>query len=134
MATSKAKTLEYSPDLVEKYVKIRDAVDGAKKAFDAETKRMKDALTKIEGILQKKLNEDGSESVVTPHGTFFTKNRSSVSVKDRDEFYKWAVATDNLGAVDMKANAKTIRELLADGTEVPGVKYSESKIINVRRK
>jgi hypothetical protein len=134
MTTSKAKTLEYSPGLVQKYVLIRDALDSAKKAFDTETKRMKEAMVKIEGILQKKLNEDGSESVVTEFGTFFTKNRSSVSVKDRDEFYQWAVGTDNLGAVDMKANAKTVRELLADGVEVPGVKYSEAKIVNVRRK
>lgn len=134
MATTKANTLEYSSELVQKYVAIRDALDASKKAFDVETKRMKDALVKIEGIFQKKLNDDGAESVVTAHGTFFTKTRSSVSVKDRDEFYNWAVGTDNLGAVDMKANAKSVRELLEEGTEVPGVKYTESKIVNVRRK
>lgn len=121
-------------DIIVKYIAIRDAKDAAKKAFDAETERMKLALVKLEGMLLEKLDESGAESFKTEHGTAFTKRRSSVSVKDRDEFYKWAVATGNLGAIDMKANAKSVRELLQEGTEVPGINYSESIQVGVRRK
>ena len=120
--------------LVEAYVKIRDSKDKAKKAFDEQTKRMTDALVKLDGLLLVKLQETGAESIKTESGTVFTKARSNVSVKDRDEFYGWAVKTNNLGAIDMKANAKAVRELLQEGTEVPGVKYSESTQVLVRRK
>lgn len=121
-------------DIIVKYIAIRDAKGAAKAAFDKETERMNLALAKLEGMIQQKLEEAGAESFKTEHGTAFTKRRSSVSVKDRDEFYGWAVATGNLGAIDMKANAKAVRELLHDGTEVPGVNYSESIQVGVRRK
>lgn len=134
MATQKSTQLEYSPQLVEKYVKIRDALAAAKEAFDAETARMKAALGKIEAVFEKQLLDSGAESIKTEHGTFYTKTRSSASLSDREAFYKFAVDTDNLYAVDMKANAKAVRELLEQGIEVPGVNYSESKVVNVRRK
>ena len=120
-------------EMVDKYVKIRDAKQAAKRAFDEETQRMTAALEKLDGLILQKLKESGATSVKTPHGTAYTKKRSSVSVKDRDAFYGWAVKTDNLGAIDMKANAKAIRELLGEGTEVPGVNYGEEIQVGVRR-
>lgn len=126
----KAMTIDQMADM---YIKIRDAKDAASAAFKKETERMTAAMTKLEGFLLEKLNETGASSIKTEAGTVFTKTRSSVSVKDRDEFYNWAVATGNLGAIDMKANAKAVRELLGEGTQVPGVKYGESIQVGVRR-
>jgi hypothetical protein len=116
---------------IDNYVKIRDAKDGAKKAFDLETDRMKAALVKLEGIILAALN--GAESVKTAHGTAFTKKRATCSVKDRDAFYEFALTTDNLGAIDMKANSKAVRELLEAGTIVPGVNFTETLVVGVRR-
>lgn len=126
--------IQYDPALVDKYVKIRDALGEAKKAFDKETERMKKALEVIEGVFQKKMEEDGLEQIANEYGTVYAKVRSSCTVKDRGEFYDFAVSTNNLGLIDMKANAKAVRELLQDGVEVPGVKFTEIKQINVRRK
>lgn len=124
-----------TPQLVECYVKIRDAKAAAKKAFEKETKRMTDAMTKLDGLLTKALADAGGvESIVTEFGTVYTKTRSSCSVKDREAFYNFAVASGNLGAIDMKANAPAVRELLDAGTKVPGVKFSESSYIGIRRK
>ena len=120
--------------MIENYVKIRDAKAEAKKAFDKETERMTQAMVKLEGMFTKQLDDLGVESFRSEHGTVFKKLRSSVSIADRDEFYQWAVSNDELGAIDMKANAKAVRELLQKGTQVPGVKYSESYQIGVRRK
>ena len=120
------------PELIQKYVLIRDAKDAAKKLFDGETKRITDALVKLDGMILEALGD--AESVKTEFGTAYTKKRSSASVKDRDEFFNWAVATGNLEAIDMKANAKIVRELLDEGVVVPGVKYSASTQVGVRRK
>lgn len=119
--------------MIENYVKIRDAKAEAKKAFDKETERMTKAMEKLEGLFMNQLESLGMESFRGEHGTVFKKLRSSVSIADRDEFYQWAVENDELGAIDMKANAKAVRELLQKGTQVPGVKYSESYQIGVRR-
>lgn len=120
--------------MIDNYVKIRDAKAEAKKAFDKETERMTQAMVKLEGMFSKQLEDLGVESFRSEHGTVFKKLRSSVSIADRDEFYQWAVDNGELGAIDMKANAKAVRELLQKGTQVPGVKYSESYQIGVRRK
>lgn len=117
--------------MVDNYVKIRDAKDGAKKAFTIETERMTAALVKLDGLILAKL--EGAESIKTQFGTAYTKSRTSCSVKDREAFYKFALDTDNLGAIDMKANAKAVRELMQDGVDVPGVKYSEALVVGVRR-
>ena len=122
------------PEMIDKYIQIRDAKDEAKKTFTAATKRMTDALVTLDGLILKALDDEGLESAPTDFGTAYKKNRNSCSVKDRDEFYAFAVATDNLEAIDMKANPKVVRELMDAGTVVPGVKYSESIFIGVRRK
>ena len=121
------------PELIEKYVKIRDAKDAAKKAFTGSTQRMTDALVKLDGLILKALDDQGLESAPTDAGTAYKKARTSCSVKDRDAFYTFAVSTGNLEAIDMKANAKVVRELMNGGVDVPGVKYSESTFIGVRR-
>jgi len=117
--------------MVDNYVKIRDAKDKAKKAFTIETERMTAALVKLDGLILEKL--EGAESIKTQFGTAYTKSRTSCSVKDREAFYKFALDTDNLGAIDMKANAKAVRELMQDGVVVPGVNYSEALVVGVRR-
>ena len=121
------------PDMVDNYIKIRDAKTAAKKAFDGETSRMTAALVKLEGLILGKLNNEGAESIKTEHGTAYTKSRTSATVKDRDEFYKFAVVSGNLEAIDMKANAKVVRELMQRGIEVPGVKYTETTLVGIRR-
>ena len=51
----------------------------------------------------------------------------------REAFEEWADKTGNRGAIDIRANKKAIRELLDEGVNVPGVKYSERVTIGVRR-
>ncbi|MFV0410797.1 MAG: hypothetical protein ACK5LJ_14225 [Paracoccus sp. (in: a-proteobacteria)] len=119
-------------ELVDKYVRIRNVKRSAADAYKKEVSRIDSALEKLEGLIQVALDAAGAESVRTNHGTAYKKTASRVSVKDRDVFYSWAVDTNNLGAIDMKANAKNVRELLHENIEVPGVNYSEIITIGVR--
>jgi hypothetical protein len=121
-------------EMIHKYVAIRDAKKRAQDAFKLETERMNQALAKLEALMLEHLDAEGAESVKTEFGTVFKKTRSSCSVKDRDAFYQFAVDTGNLGAIDMKANAKAVRELLEKGVEVPGVNFNQSIEVGVRRK
>ena len=124
-----------TPDqLIAYYVSIRDAKEKANEAFKKETERMNEALAKLEGILQEKLDELGLESFNSAAGTAYSKVRNSATVKDRDTFYQWCVDNDELGAIDIKANAKAVRELLDNGVDVPGVKFTSMRTIGVRRK
>ena len=111
---------------------LQDIAYLAGRADSVEKRRALDLLMESTATyIETKL--EGAESIKTAFGTAYTKSRTSCSVKDREAFYKFALETDNLGAIDMKANAKAVRELNEAGTVVPGVNYSETLVVGVRR-
>lgn len=119
---------------VQAYVKLRDYKTAAKKQFDKSMERVNQGMEKLESEILETFHEQGIKNVKTESGTAYLSSRSNVSVKDRDAFEKWADETGNRGAMDIKANAKAIRELLNEGVEeVPGVNYSETVKLNFRR-
>jgi hypothetical protein len=115
------------------YVSLRDYKESAKKEFDKGMKRVNEAMQKLEAEFLAHLNDTDTNSTNGDAGTVYKIPRSSCSVKDRDEFFKFAVKTRNLDAIDIRANKKVIRELMNQGVEVPGVKFSQSTQIGIRR-
>lgn len=118
---------------VGQYVKLRDYLDQAKKEFDESMSRVKEAMKKLEGEFAQELEAQELQSVNTPMGTFYKIRRTSCTVKDREEFFKFAVKNRRLDALDIRANKKTVEEILNDGVEVPGVKFTVSTQIGIRR-
>lgn len=118
---------------IEQYVKLRDYKDEAKKEFNKGMDRVSLAMQKLESEFSAHLLESGSNSANTDAGTIYKIERTSCSVKDRDEFFKFAVKNRKLEAIDVRANKKIIKELLDDGIEVPGVKFTASTQIGIRR-
>lgn len=118
---------------VEQFIKLRDHKTAAKKAFDQSMERINMAITKLEGEILAGLQEIGAKNVKTEAGTAYINTMSSATVKDREAFEAWAQSTGNTGAMDIRANKKAIRELLDEGVEVPGVNFSETITIGVRR-
>lgn len=118
---------------VEQFIKLRDHKAKAKKAFDESMERINMAVTKLEGEILAGLQEIGAQNVKTEFGTAYINTQSSASVQDREVFEKWAQATGNTAVMDIRANKKAIRELLDEGVDVPGVNYSETITIGVRR-
>ena len=118
---------------VEQFIKLRDHKTTAKKEFDKSMERINQAIDKLEGEILGSLQEQGLKNIKTDAGTAYQNTMSSASVNDREAFEEWAEKTGNRGAMDIRANKKAIRELLDEGVNVPGVKYSERVTIGVRR-
>lgn len=118
---------------ISQYVQLRDYKDAAKKEFDKSMDKVKQAMTKLESEFLEHLNDSGTNSANGDAGVVYKIQRSSCSVKDRDEFFKFAVKSRHLDALDIRANKKIIKELMDDGVEVPGVKFSQSVQIGIRR-
>ena len=118
---------------VEQFIKLRDHKTKAKKAFDDSMSRINEAIDKLEGEILAKLQEEGLQNAKSPVGTAYINKMASCTVNDRDAFEEWAEVTGNRGAMDIRANKKVIRELLAEGEEVPGVSFNERVTIGVRR-
>lgn len=118
---------------ISQYVQLRDYKEEAKREFDKSMARVTEAMTKLEGLFAKHLNDTGSNSANTDAGTIYKIERTSCSVQDRDDFFKFAVKNRKLEALDIRANKKVIQELMADGIEVPGIKFTASTQIGIRR-
>lgn len=118
---------------IAQYVKLRDYKDAAKKEFTKGMDRVTEAMTKLEGEFLTHLNDSGTNSVNSDSGTAYKIPRSSCTVKDRDEFFRFAVKERNFDVLDIRANKKVVKELMDEGTEVPGVKFTQSVQIGIRR-
>lgn len=118
---------------VQAYVRIRDKKDEMKEEFKKALAPLNEALLKLDNEFLEELNDTGAEALNTKEGTVYKIIRASASVKDRDEFLKYVFDQENLELLDVKANKTVVRELAKEGVVVPGVKYSESIQIGVRR-
>lgn len=118
---------------IKQYVQLRDYLDQAKKEFEKTTERVKKALAKLDAEFLEHFNASGAKNVTCDTGTVYKIPRYSVSVKDRDAFLRFLVVERKLEALDVRANKKIVKELLEEGIEVPGISYSESIQIGIRR-
>lgn len=118
---------------VEQYIKLRDHKTKAKKAFDTSMTRINDAIEKLDGEILAGLQAEGAENIKTEFGTAYTITQATATVKDREALDTWARETGNEAVMNIAANKKIVRELLDEGVEVPGVKFTERQTIGVRR-
>ncbi len=119
---------------IEQYIKLREHKAAAKKAFDKSMERINLAIEKLDGEILKALDAEDMNSFQSDSGTAYKNIQSSATVKEREEFVEWCRETGNEAAMDIRANKAVVREILSQGEDVPGVKFSERVTIGVRRK
>lgn len=115
------------------YVQLRDHKKAADSEFKKSMERVNAAMKKLEGELMKDIAASGGNSLSGPSGVVYTTVKSTASIKDRDAFLRFVFQTKNLEVLDVRANKTVVRELEAAGTVVPGIKYTEAKVIGVRK-
>ncbi len=118
---------------VANYVRLRDHKKAADAEFKKSMERVNAAMKKLEGLLMKDIKDSGGNSLSGAAGTVYTTTKSTASVKDRDAFLRFVFTTKNLEVLDVRANKAIVRELNQAGTVVPGVNYTEQKVIGVRK-
>jgi len=82
-------------DLIQQYIKLRDAVEARTKAFDAEMEPYKTGMTAIEGAMQEHLNANNLDNVKSEFGTAFKKTNTRVRVADRNSFNEFVAQQPN---------------------------------------
>lgn len=118
---------------ISNYVRLREFKKKADAEFKKSMERVNDAMHKLEGLLMKDIEASGGNSLSGKEGTVYTTIKSTASIKDRDAFLRFVFQTKNLEVLDVRANKTIVRELGAKGTVVPGVNYTEVKVIGVRK-
>lgn len=120
--------------LVEQYIVLRDHKKAADAEFKKSMERVNLAMEKLEAQLLQALQDLGADSIACDAGTVYRNTQNSATVKDVEVFREWVVAQDNWDVVDLRANKVAVQQLLEQGTEVPGVKFTSVHTVGVRRK
>lgn len=121
-------------EMVRQYITLRDHKKAADAEFKKSMERVNLAMQRLEGELLQHLQDTGADSLACEAGTVYRNTQNSATVKDVGAFREWVVEHDNWDAVDLRANKVAIQQLLEDGIEVPGVKFTSVHTVGVRRK
>lgn len=132
MSEAKADKLSM-PEMIERYVKLRDLKEAANNNFKEKMRPLNEAMAAMEVQFLADLQSQGVESVRTESGTAFINTKSSATVKDPELFMDFVKNANEWGLLDIRVNKTAAKEQFNAGVDVPGVKYTETLAVGVRR-
>lgn len=119
---------------IEAYVKLRDRISDAAKAFEETMKPDKELMDMLTAWLTNRLEAVGAESVKTKAGTAYTTTRYTASLADPKAFMDFVIANNKFDLMDRKANAPAVRDFVKEtGSLPPGANLSAIRQVGVRR-
>tara|TARA_R100001230_G_C5666493_1_gene171108 strand:- start:947 stop:1363 length:417 start_codon:yes stop_codon:yes gene_type:complete len=122
--------------LLKLFIGLRDRRAQRKAAYEADDANDKEKQNGIEVEFLRRFNERGIDNVSSrEHGTAYRSTRSSVTVDDPDTFMGHIIKNEAWELLDKRASKKNCQEYAeVHGELVPGTKYSETQVVNFRRK
>lgn len=121
-------------ELIGKYIALRDRVGEREKQHKEELAPMKEMLTRIEAVLQQRLDAEGANSVNTPNGTAFKTSKTSVTVADKDSFMEWLRSQGRFDMLDVRPNKTAVVAYREEMNDLPpGLNWREEVVVQVRR-
>jgi hypothetical protein len=120
--------------LVERYIKLRDAKAEIARVAKEKAARIDTVQKRIEAALLAQFNQLGLDNVKTAAGTAYKSTRTSATVADRDAMLEWVIANENWNFIESRVNKTAVEEFRNEHNDLPpGINWSEEIVINVRR-
>lgn len=122
-------------ELVEKYIALRDRKAVIKAEYDQKVAAIDAALTKIEGVLLSTFNATGIENIKTAAGTAYVSVQTRASVADWDAYFGgFVVPNEAWEFIERRVNKSAVDAYRQANNDLPpGVNWSETRVVNVRR-
>lgn len=121
--------------LVEKYIQLRDKKAEMKKAYELKVAGVDEVLEKIEVELLRRFQTEGTESVSTKVGTAYISTRASATVADWEIFSKFVIDGQNWDFLEKRCSKEAVVQYKAAHEDLPpGINWSETRVVNIRRK
>lgn len=114
--------------LIEHYVHLRDRKAEIEARHKDELAPLKEDMSKIEGALQKLMNDQGVKQLKGEHGTAFQQEQTSAKVVDWDKTLSFVQENERWDLLERRVNKTAALE-----EDVPGVEVSRAFKVNVRR-
>lgn len=95
----------------------------------------RETLEKLGALLLEHLDTIGGESVKSAAGTVYKTVRKSASIQDGDAFMKYVINSEAWDLLDRKANVTAVEDFAKEnGVLPPGVRFTQTNVVGVRRK
>ena len=118
----------------EKYLQVRKEVDDLERVHKTAKAVLTEKLVALENWMTAKAQEDGLETVKTPHGTAYWSTHHTATVGSREEFFNFCKEHDAWDMVESRASKTGVKSYIeANGAPPPGVNFSSAKVFNMRK-
>jgi hypothetical protein len=118
----------------EKYLQVRKEVDDLERAHKTAKAVLTEKLVALENWMTAKAQEDGLETVKTPHGTAYWSTHHTATVGSREEFFNFCKEHDAWDMVESRASKTGVKSYIeANGAPPPGVNFSSARVFNLRK-
>ncbi len=121
-------------ELVEKYIKLRDAKAAIQNGVKEKLARIDAGLAIAESALMDIFNTQGIDSVGCSAGTAYKTTRTSATVNDWDAALGFIKENEAWHMLEKRVAKTAVEDYVAETQDLPpGIKWAEFVTINVRR-
>lgn len=118
----------------ERYLQVRNQIDSLEREHKTAKAVLTEKLIALENWMTAKAQEDGLETVKTPHGTAYWSTHHTATVGSREEFFNFCKEHDAWDMVESRASKTGVKSYIeAHGAPPPGVNFSSAKVFNMRK-
>jgi hypothetical protein len=118
----------------ERYLQVRKEVEDLEREHKTAKAGLTEKLIALENWMTAKAQEDGLETVKTPHGTAYWSTHHTATVGSREEFFSFCKEHDAWDMVESRASKTGVKSYIeANGAPPPGVNFSSTKVFNMRK-
>ena len=121
-------------EIITKYITLRDKKAEYKAEYDGKVAAIDNALARIEQHLMVKMQEQGLKSLPTTAGTAYIQHRTSAAVADWEAVLGFIKEHDAWTMLEKRVSKTAVEEYRATNNDLPpGINWSESVVVNVKR-
>lgn len=118
----------------ERYLQVRNQIESLEREHKTAKAVLTEKLVVLENWMTAKAQEDGLETVKTPHGTAYWSTHHTATVGSREEFFNFCKEHDAWDMVESRASKTGVKSYIeAHGAPPPGVNFSSAKVFNMRK-
>lgn len=119
---------------VERYLQVRKQLDDLDREYKAAKAPLNEKLAALENWITAKAQEDGLETIKTPHGTGYWSTHNTATVASREELFSFCKEHDAWDLVESRASKTGVKSFIeAHGAPPPGVNFSSTRVFNLRK-
>ena len=134
MSAELAPVVEPIDAIVDKYIRLRDAIKKADQDHKEKLAPAREMLDQLNTELLNRLNALGGEAVKTKEGTVYRTSRKSATIADGATFRQYVIQHGEWDLADWRANPTATATYIEEHhAPPPGVNFTVSYEVGVRR-